>query len=105
MIWQVVVKSLLAVLGPLDTSHSVSNIQTTINGESATLKAHILARHFLPGEGPRPDRSSHALVMNRCDADLVRDGDRWRISHLTIDNVWFEGDPAIGTALLSSMEC
>ena len=97
----VVVKSLIAVLGPLDTSHSVSNIQTTVNGDSATLKAHLLAQHFLPGEGPRPDRSRHALVLNRCDADLVRDGDTWRISRLTIDNVWFEGDPAVGTAMLS----
>lgn len=97
----VVVKSLLAVLGPLDTSHSVSNIQTTVNGESATLTAHILAQHFMPGEGPRPDRTRHALVLNRCDADLVRDGDTWRISRLTIDNIWFEGDPAVGTAMLS----
>jgi hypothetical protein len=97
----VVVKGLLAVLGPLDTSHSVSNIQTTVNGEIATLKAYILAQHFLPGEGPRPDRARHALVMNRCDADLVRDGNTWRISRLTIDNIWFEGDPVVGTSALS----
>lgn len=91
----VVVKSLLAVLGPLDTSHSVSNIQTTVNGESATLTAHILAQHFMPGEGPRPDRTTHALFMNRYDAALVRDADTWRISRLTIDTTWFEGDPAM----------
>ncbi len=101
----VVVKSLIATLGPLDTSHSVSNIQTTVDGDSATLKAHILAQHFLPGQGPRPDCTKHALVMNRCNADLVRDGDTWRISRLTIDNVWFEGDPAVGTAMLSGHSC
>jgi hypothetical protein len=97
----VVVKSLIAALGPLDTSHSMSNIQTTINGNSATLKAHILAQHFLPNEGSRSNCTWHALLMNRCDADLVRDGDRWRISRLTIDNVWLEGDPTVGTAMLS----
>jgi hypothetical protein len=96
----VVVKSLIAAVGPLDTSHTASNIRITVNGDSATLKAYVMAQHFLPGEGPRPDRTRHALLMNRYDADLVRDGDMWRISRLTIDNVWFEGDPSVATAML-----
>jgi hypothetical protein len=91
----VVVKTIIAVLGPLDTSHTASNIRITVNGDSATLKAYVMAQHFMPGDGPRPDRTRHALFMNRYDADLVRDEDTWRISRLTIDNVWFEGDPAL----------
>lgn len=90
-----VVKTIIATLGPLDTSHTASNIQITVNGDSATLKAYVMAQHFMPGEGPRPDRTTHALFMNRYDADLVRDGDTWRFSRLTIDNAWFEGDPAM----------
>ncbi|WP_220201372.1 nuclear transport factor 2 family protein [Reticulibacter mediterranei] len=95
----VVVKTLLAVLGPLDTSHSLSNLRMTISGERATLQAYVLAQHFSPGEGPRPDQSRHALLMGRYDASLVRDAELWRISRLTIDTVWFEGDPTIVTAL------
>ncbi len=91
----VVVKTIIATLGPLDTSHTASNIHITVNDETTTLKAYVMAQHFMPGEGPRPDRTTHALFMNRYDADLVRDGDRWRISRLTIDNAWFEGDPAM----------
>src|SRR5215467_4877490 len=49
-----VVKTIIATLGPLDTSHTASNIQITVNGDSATLKAYVMAQHFMPGEGPRP---------------------------------------------------
>jgi hypothetical protein len=94
----VVVQTLIAVLGPLDTSHSLSNLRMTISGETAALKAYVLAQHFSPGEGPRPDSSRHALLMGRYDADLVRDAEMWRISRLTIDTIWFEGDPTVVTA-------
>jgi hypothetical protein len=92
---EVVVGTIMATLGPLDTSHTVSNLHVTIKGEGATLNAYVMAQHFLPGEGPRPDCSRHALFMNRYDVDLVRDGDTWRISRVTIDNAWFEGDPTL----------
>ena len=34
-----VVKSLISLLGPLDTSHTVSNLQVKISGDSATASA------------------------------------------------------------------
>lgn len=92
---EVVVKTIIAALGPLDTSHTVSNLHITVNGERAALQAYVMAQHFMPGEGPRPDRTTHALFMNRYDAALVRDADTWRISRLTVDTAWFEGDPTI----------
>jgi hypothetical protein len=95
----VVVKTLIEVLGPLDTSHSLSNLRMKISGETAALNAYVMAQHFSPGDGPRPDRSRHALLMGRYEADLVRDAEVWRICRLTIDAMWFEGDPTIVTAL------
>jgi hypothetical protein len=29
------------------------------------------------------------------DVTLARDGSQWRIDHLTIDNMWFDGDPTV----------
>ncbi|MDO0925057.1 nuclear transport factor 2 family protein [Streptomyces sp. TG1A-8] len=90
-----VVGALIPAVGPLDTSHTISNVRTTVNGDAATLKCYAMAQHFLPGEGPKPDRTRQALMMNRYDADLVRDGEQWRISRLTIDSAWFSGDPSV----------
>ena len=58
-------------------------------GDTARVRCYAMAQHYLPQEGPGPDRTRHALMMNRYDADLTRDGRTWRISRLTIDNAWF----------------
>ena len=94
---QVVVDSLIPAVGPVDTSHAVSNVRITIEGDTATVKCYAMAQHFAPGDGPKPDRTRHALMMNRYDAEAVRDGETWRMSKLVIDNAWFEGDPDILT--------
>jgi hypothetical protein len=95
---EIIVKTMIAAVGPLDTSHSATNMHITVDGDTATLKAHVMAQHFRPGEGPRSDRTNHALLLNRYDAELVRDADTWRFSRLTIDNVWFEGDHTVVTS-------
>jgi ketosteroid isomerase-like protein len=93
----VAVKALTAAVGDLDTSHSITNLRTTVDGDTATAHCYVEAQHFPAGDGPRPDRTTHALLMNRLDATLLRDGTNWRITHLTIDNLWFEGDPKVLT--------
>jgi hypothetical protein len=95
----VVVKALTGAVGPLDTSHSITNIRTDITGDTATARCYAQANHFLPGEGPNPDRTRHALMMNRYTAEMARDGERWRIRRLLIDCAWFEGDPQVLIAL------
>jgi hypothetical protein len=92
---EVVVGALIGAVGPLDTSHSVTNVRVTITGDTATARCYAQAQHFLPGEGPNPVRTRHALMMNRYTAELVRDGQQWRIRHLGIDLAWFEGDPQV----------
>ena len=52
----------------------------------------------MPREGPRPG-SENALLMNRYDCELARDGQKWRFRKMTIDNAWAQGNPEILNAL------
>lgn len=92
---ETVVGVLIPAVGPLDTSHVISNIRTAVDGDTANVQCYAMAQHFPPGEGPRPERTRQALMMNRYDADLVRDDKIWRIRRLTIDSAWFSGDPTV----------
>jgi hypothetical protein len=93
-----IVQKLIPLIGPLDTSHTVSNLQIEVNGDSATAHAYVMSQHFMPGEGCRQG-TENTLFMNRYDADLVRDGSVWRFKRVVIDNAWSEGDPAIINAM------
>ena len=91
---QAILDALLPLLGPLDTTHTASNLQIEISGDTATLYAYVMSQHFMPREGSRRGSES-ALLMNRYDCKLVRDGPKWRLKNVTIDNAWLQGDPEI----------
>ena len=91
-----------SLIGPLDTSNSVSNLQIEIAGDTATLYAYVLSQHFMPREGSRRG-SEYALLMNRYDCSLIRDRDKWRFQKITIDNAWALGNPEILNALASHL--
>jgi hypothetical protein len=93
-----IVQALIPLLGPLDTSHTASNLQIEISSDTATLYAYVMAQHFMPREGSRRG-SENALLMNRYDCDLVRDGQKWRFKRVMIDNAWMQGDPEILNAM------
>jgi hypothetical protein len=93
-----IVDALIPLLGPLDTSHTVSNLQIEISDDSATLSAYVMSQHFMPRQGSRRG-SENALLMNRYDCELVRDGQKWRFKRVTIDNAWTQGNPEILNAL------
>lgn len=93
-----ILQSVLALIGPLDTSHSASNLQIEVSGDTATLYAYVQSQHFMPREGCRPN-SEYALLMNRYDCELVRDGSKWRFKRITIDNAWALGNVDILNAL------
>ena len=95
---QAIIDAVLPLIGPLDTSHTCSNLQIEISDDSATLSAYVMSQHFMPREGSRRG-SENALLMNRYDCELVRDGQKWRFKRITIDNVWAQGDPEILNAL------
>ena len=93
-----ILKAVLPMIGPLDTSHTANNLQVEISGDSATLYAYVMSQHFMPRQGSRQG-SEYALLMNRYDCDLVRDGEKWRFKRMTIDNAWALGNPEILNAL------
>jgi hypothetical protein len=95
---QAIIDALVPLLGPLDTSHTVSNLQIEVNEDSAMLYGYVMAQHFMPRQGPRPG-SENALLMNRYDCELTRDGQKWRFKRMVIDNAWAQGNPEILNAL------
>ncbi len=95
-----ILKAVLPLIGPLDTSHTASNLQIEISGDSATLSAYVMSQHFMPREGSRRG-SEFALLMNRYDCEVVREGQKWRFRRMTIDNAWAQGNPEILNALAS----
>ena len=95
---QAIIDTLIPLLGPLDTSHTISNVQIEVSEDSATLYCYVLAQHFMPREGPRPG-TENALLMNRYDCQLIRNGEKWRFRQIIIDNAWAQGNPEILNAL------
>jgi SnoaL-like domain len=95
---QSILESVLPLIGPLDTSHTASNLQIEISDDSATLSAYVMSQHFMPREGSRRG-AENALLMNRYDCELVRDGEKWRLRRIVISNAWAQGDPEILNAL------
>ena len=95
---QAIVDALIPFIGPLDTSHTVSNLQIEISDDSATMYGYVMSQHFMPRQGCRRG-SENALLMNRYDSELVRDGQKWRFKRVTIDNAWAQGNPEILNAL------
>jgi hypothetical protein len=93
-----ILQSVLSMIGPLDTSHSATNLQIEVSGDGATLYGYVQSQHFMAREGARPD-SDYALLMNRYDCELVRDGTKWRFRRITIDNAWALGNVDILNAL------
>jgi hypothetical protein len=43
-------------------------------------------------EGPHASRFA-VLVPHQATAELVRDGSRWLIRRMRIENAWYTGDP------------
>src|SRR5215475_8562565 len=93
-----ILNAVLPLIGPLDTTHTVSNLQIEISGDTATLYAYVMSQHFMPRQGSRRG-SENALLMNRYDCELRRDGQKWRCKRVTIDNAWAQGNPEILNAL------
>lgn len=84
-----IVTTILAMFtGRVDTTHQVTNPRIAIDGDTATMTALIEAQHLLTAD---PD--VRALLKNPYDLELRRDGDRWLIARMRIDNTWYTGDP------------
>jgi len=40
-----VVQTLIPMIGPLDTSHTASNLQIEVSGDTATLHCYMMSQH------------------------------------------------------------
>ncbi|NUW38955.1 nuclear transport factor 2 family protein [Nonomuraea rhodomycinica] len=84
-----IVSTILALFdGRVDTTHQVTNPRVTVDGDTARLTALVEAQHLLAA-----DHGVFALLKNPYDVELVRDGERWVVRRMTIDNAWYTGDP------------
>ncbi|NEV91305.1 nuclear transport factor 2 family protein [Streptomyces tendae] len=84
-----IVSTILAMFtGRVDTTHQVTNVRIGIDGDTARLTALVEAQHVLVDAS-----DTRALLKNPYTVDLVRDGSRWLIRRLRIDNTWLTGDP------------
>ena len=79
----------------LDTTHSATNIRCTVKGDVAELTSCVLAQHFRKGQGPSPEFQDYYLFGNHYKADIVREGDLWRIKKLSIAPGWTQGNPEV----------
>ncbi|MFG3248142.1 nuclear transport factor 2 family protein [Streptomyces sp. NPDC048187] len=84
-----IVGTVLALFaGRVDTTHQVTNVRIGVDGDTARLTALVEAQHVLIDA---PD--THALLKNPYTVDLARDGSRWLIRRMRIENTWLTGDP------------
>ncbi|MFD4635922.1 nuclear transport factor 2 family protein [Lentzea sp. NPDC058436] len=84
-----IVGTILALFtGRVDTTHQVTNPRVVVDGDTARLTALVEAQHLLTA-----DHSVFALLKNRYEVSLTRDGRRWLIHRLRIENAWLTGDP------------
>ncbi len=75
---------------PLRTTHTVTNARVDASGDEATMYALVEAQHVR-----RDDDRRRLLLKNIYHVELRRSGDAWVITHLRIDNVWMDGEPAV----------
>lgn len=90
-----IVNAFLPSLAEQTTSHSINNIRIDLDGDEARALTLTDATHLT-----RPDHDRKVFAKNRYTIDLIREGDSWVITHLVIENVWWEGDLSVLTGAL-----
>ncbi|MVU76844.1 nuclear transport factor 2 family protein [Nocardia sp. ET3-3] len=84
-----IVSTILAMFtGRVDTTHQVTNPRIEIDGDTARMTALVEAQHLLTD-----DHGTFALLKNPYVLELTRDGERWLISRMRIENTWYLGEP------------
>ncbi|GAB2505052.1 nuclear transport factor 2 family protein [Nocardia heshunensis] len=84
-----IVDTILAMFtGRVITTHQVTNPRITIQGDTAHMTALVEAQHLLI-DAPE----TRALLKNPYILELHRDGNRWLIHRMRIENTWYTGNP------------
>jgi hypothetical protein len=89
---------ILARVGLMDTTHSISNIRVDVKdgANTASLTCYALAQHCPPGRGKEPD-GPKLLVGGEYLIDLVKDekDGLWKIKKWVLDVIWRQGDRSV----------
>lgn len=93
---ELIEKFVLGTVGPLDTSHQVSNIRVKLNehGKAAEVTCCVIAEHYRLGDGKDPQKSVRLSVCSRYRADVVEDEKErlWKIKKVHLVALWSAGD-------------
>jgi hypothetical protein len=96
-----VVPNMIGSVGPLDTTHMMTNVTYRAEGDGWIIAAYALAQHFLPGEGPDATKTRHVLMGNTWTFHVRRTADGLRVTRFVMDNRWVDGDPSVLLAAIS----
>lgn len=75
------------------THHAITGHVIEVDGDTATIHAHVRAEHWLPGEEPR-----RWLVVGFYDNEAVRTADGWRLTRVKLTATHQEGAALIARA-------
>jgi len=75
------------------TQHSLSNIRTTVTGDTAEAMAYVVAAHFLA----TTTGDSSFVIHGSYRDSLVRTPEGWKLSAIRLDVRWMAGNRAIMT--------
>lgn len=92
------VAGVLAHVGPMATSHNISNVRVKLNDamDQAEVMCYVIAQHFRPGEGLDMSKRDCMLYGNSYWADVIKgEGGLWRMRRFEIQVMWAEGDMGV----------
>ncbi len=95
-----IVNKMFSGVGPMDTTHIISNIRINAeeDGHTASMTAYAVAQHFRKGEGHDP-AAPGLLSGGIYTLELVKDSKDglWKVRKWVVDFKWMQGDRSIMT--------
>ncbi|CCE83104.1 Piso0_003676 [Millerozyma farinosa CBS 7064] len=87
----------LNVVGPMDTTHTVSNVRVDIKSDrrKATATANAISQHFPAGQGQEKN-AKNFLAGTRYYFELAKDeAGSWKIEKYVLKIIWTQGDISV----------
>lgn len=83
-------------VGPMDTTHSISNIRVDAKDgdDTAFVTATSMAQHCPPGRGKEPDGPKY-MVSGEYSAHVTKVDGIWKLKKCALKVVWTQGDPSV----------
>jgi SnoaL-like domain len=87
---------LLDFVGPMDTTHMISNVRVDIKdgAETAQLNCYALAQHCPKGEGMNAEGRKY-LAASEYWVDFAKGEEGWGIKKWVMKIIWTQGDASV----------